>query len=145
MLERMTGVIVLAVVVVLATAAGLLWRRFEGRVRTPVAAVDGRDVGALLAGLRIDPSAADLTLVQFSSAFCAPCRATRQVLDRAAATTPGLAHVEVDAESHLEQVRELSILRTPTTLAIDSTGRELTRIVGLPKLADVRALAAAVH
>jgi hypothetical protein len=67
------------------------------------------------------------------------------VLDRAAQTTPGLAHVEIDAESHLDQVRALSILRTPTTLAVDSTGREVTRIVGLPKLADVRALAAAVH
>lgn len=136
--NTVTGVYVLVAVLVLGTIAGLLRRRFEGRVRR----VSTSDVSGLLAGLDVDPGAAELTLVQFSSAFCAPCRATRQVLARAAETTPGLAHVEVDAESHLEQVRALSILRTPTTLAVDRSGREISRIVGRPRLDEVRALAA---
>ncbi len=144
MLEFVTGVIVLLVVLVVSIVAGLLWRRRDGRVGDPVSAQDGRDVRDVLTGLDVDPTGADLTLVQFSSAFCAPCRATRHILARAAETTPGLRHVEVDAESHLDQVRTLSILRTPTTLAVDRDGRELTRIVGQPKLADVRALAARV-
>jgi thiol-disulfide isomerase/thioredoxin len=134
--DTMTGVYVLVAVLVVGTVAGLLWRRFEGRVRR----VSTSDVSGLLAGLNVDPSTAELTLVQFSSAFCAPCRATRQVLSRAAETTPGLAHVEVDAESHLEQVRALSILRTPTTIVVDRSGREISRIVGRPRLDEVRAL-----
>ncbi|MDX6224743.1 MAG: hypothetical protein QOE64_1119, partial [Frankiales bacterium] len=55
------------------------------------------------------------TLVQFSSAFCAPCRATRQVLDRVAGQVEGVAHYEIDAEANLELVRRLDVRRTPTT------------------------------
>ena len=45
------------------------------------------------------------TLLQFSSAFCAPCRATRRVLGEVAGLVPGVTHVEVDAEHHLDVVR----------------------------------------
>ena len=72
------------------------------------------------------------TLLQFSSAFCAPCRATRRVLDEVAALVPGVTHVEVDAEQHLEVVRTLRVLRTPTTLILDADGREVSRAAGLP-------------
>jgi thiol-disulfide isomerase/thioredoxin len=144
MLDFMTGVIVLLVVLAVSIVAGLLWRWRDGRVGEPVSAQNGRDLSAVLTGLEVDPGGADLTLVQFSSAFCAPCRVARHILARAAETTPGLRHVEVDAESHLDQVRTLSIMSTPTTLAVNRDGRELTRIVGQPKLADVRALAARV-
>ncbi|HEX4657152.1 MAG TPA: thioredoxin, partial [Streptosporangiaceae bacterium] len=34
------------------------------------------------------------TLVQFSTAFCAPCRATRRILAEVAGMTDGVAHVE---------------------------------------------------
>ena len=47
------------------------------------------------------------TLLQFSSAFCAPCRATRRVLGDVAAATPGVVHIDVDAEHHLDVVRRL--------------------------------------
>jgi thiol-disulfide isomerase/thioredoxin len=79
------------------------------------------------------------TLLQFSSAFCAPCRATRRVLTDVAAVVPGVAHVEVDAEHHLELVRRLGILRTPTTLILDHDGHEVTRAAGAPRKADVLA------
>lgn len=79
------------------------------------------------------------TLLQFSSAFCAPCRATRRTLSYVAATVPGVAHVEVDAEGHLELVRELGVLRTPTTLVLDAHGREVTRATGAPRPAQVLA------
>lgn len=77
------------------------------------------------------------TLLQFSSAFCAPCRATRRVLAGVAAQVPGVAHVEVDAEQHLELVRRLGIARTPTTLVLGSDGREVRRAVGQPTAAHV--------
>jgi thiol-disulfide isomerase/thioredoxin len=78
--------------------------------------------------------------VQFSSAFCAPCRATRQVLGSIAEAVPGVTHVEVDAESHLELVRRLDIRRTPTTLVLDASGREIRRAAGVPRNDEVLAV-----
>jgi thiol-disulfide isomerase/thioredoxin len=85
------------------------------------------------------------TLLQFSSAFCAPCRATRRLLTDVAGQVPGVSHIEVDAEHHLDVVRRLGILRTPTTLVLDAQGREVVRASGAPTKAQVYdALAAAL-
>jgi thiol-disulfide isomerase/thioredoxin len=77
------------------------------------------------------------TLVQFSSAFCAPCRATRRVLGEVPGMVPGVTHVEVDAEHHLDLVRRLGILRTPTTLVLGPDGHEVSRASGVPVAAQV--------
>lgn len=84
------------------------------------------------------------TFVQFSSAFCAPCRVTRRVLEDVTARTPGVAHVEIDAEHHLDLVRRLGVLRTPTTLVLDAAGVEVTRAAGAPTRAQVEAALAAL-
>ncbi|MEV5342960.1 thioredoxin family protein [Streptomyces sp. NPDC052676] len=85
------------------------------------------------------------TLVQFSSAFCAPCRATRRILGEVAGMVPGVSHVEIDAEAHLDLVRRLDIVRTPTVLVLDADGRIVRRATGRPRKADViAALGAAV-
>jgi thiol-disulfide isomerase/thioredoxin len=76
------------------------------------------------------------TLLQFSSAFCAPCRATRRVLADVATMVPGVAHIELDAESHLELVRRLGIMRTPTTFVLDSDGVIVSRASGAPSKAN---------
>jgi thiol-disulfide isomerase/thioredoxin len=122
---------VLLVVLAVATLAGLLHRARTGRLR-----VRTGDRSALLAALGEQPGAR-ATLVQFSSAFCAPCRATRAVLAQVAGEVEGVRHVEVDAESHLGLVRELGILRTPTTLVLDGEGREAFRAVGRPQRSAV--------
>ncbi|MFD7296638.1 TlpA family protein disulfide reductase [Streptomyces sp. NPDC059897] len=77
------------------------------------------------------------TLVQFSSAFCAPCRATRRVLDEVASMVPGVSHVEIDAEARLDLVRDAGVLKTPTVLVLDARGREVRRAAGQPRKADV--------
>ncbi|MGW2488426.1 TlpA family protein disulfide reductase [Streptomyces sp. NPDC001606] len=77
------------------------------------------------------------TLVQFSSAFCAPCRATRRILGEVAAMVPGVTHVEIDAEARLDLVRALRIVKTPTVLVLDAAGREVRRAAGQPRKADV--------
>jgi thiol-disulfide isomerase/thioredoxin len=92
------------------------------------------------AGRRLDPELlrqlgvgdAKATLLQFSSAFCAPCRAVRRVSSEVAALIPGVQHVEVDAESHLDAVRALGIWRTPTLLVLDADGRVTRRATGVP-------------
>ncbi|MFG2719165.1 TlpA family protein disulfide reductase [Streptomyces sp. NPDC048416] len=77
------------------------------------------------------------TLVQFSSAFCQPCRATRRTLAEVAAMVDGVAHVEIDAEKQLALVRELKIERTPTVLVLDAHGVIVRRASGQPRRADV--------
>ena len=65
-----TGLIVVATVLVVGMAAGLWRRRGEGRLVTKVS--EERIEPALLTELGVGPAQA--TLLQFSSAFCAPCR-----------------------------------------------------------------------
>jgi thiol-disulfide isomerase/thioredoxin len=85
------------------------------------------------------------SLVQFSSAFCQPCRATRRVLAEVAAMVDGVAHIEIDAERELALVRALGIEKTPTVLVLDAAGRIVRRAQGMPRKADViAALGAAV-
>lgn len=144
---------VLVVAVVAAVAFGL-WRalsdgRFRGTRRVRVSGGPGLEAGperplepaaSLLAGTSYDGQRGErATLLQFSSAFCAPCRAARRTLADVARTVPGVAHVEVDAEEHLDLVRRLGILRTPTTLVLDASGREVTRATGAPRAAQVLA------
>ena len=95
---------------------------------------DGKRLGAADLGAELGERA---TLVQFSSAFCAPCRATRRVLGEVAAVVPGVTHVEIDAEAHLDLVRRLDILKTPTVLVLDADGRVVRRATGQPRKADV--------
>jgi thiol-disulfide isomerase/thioredoxin len=92
------------------------------------------DISAAELGQPLGPRA---TLVQFSSAFCAPCRATRQVLAEVAGMTDGVAHVEIDAESHLELVRRLDVRRTPTVFVLGPDGRIARRASGQPRRADL--------
>jgi len=77
------------------------------------------------------------TLVQFSTAFCQPCRATRRILDEVVGMVEGVAHVEIDAESRLDLVRRLDIRRTPTVLVLDARGHIVRRATGAPRKADV--------
>jgi thiol-disulfide isomerase/thioredoxin len=121
------GAWVLVVVLALASTYGLVHRRSDGRFRGPTAR-DGLLDGTGLA----DGLGERATLLQFSSAFCAPCRATRRVLEDVSRIVPGVRHVEVDAEHHLDLVRRLGVLRTPTTLVLDHAGREVSRATGAP-------------
>jgi thiol-disulfide isomerase/thioredoxin len=84
-----------------------------------------------------EPLGERATLLQFSSAFCTPCRATRVVLGDVAGMVEGVRHIEVDAESHLDLVRRLDITRTPTVLVLDADGRIRSRATGAPRKADV--------
>ncbi|GAA2065828.1 hypothetical protein GCM10009801_11550 [Streptomyces albiaxialis] len=77
------------------------------------------------------------TLVQFSSAFCQPCRATRRTLGEVSAMVEGVAHIEIDAEEHLALVRELDVRATPTVFVLDARGRIVRRATGQPRRADV--------
>jgi thiol-disulfide isomerase/thioredoxin len=136
----------MAAVLVVAGAGGLAWRRRNGRMRAArehppeAAAAAGRAAGSAppVTGAELGaPLGTRATLVQFSTAFCAPCRATRRILTEVAAMTDGVAHIEIDAESHLDLVRRLDIRRTPTVLVLGPDGRIAKRASGQPRKADV--------
>jgi thiol-disulfide isomerase/thioredoxin len=134
----MTGLVVL--IVALVAAACVAWgvRSLNGRFRAKSGSVvlTADDLGRSL-GERA-------TLIHFSSAFCAPCRATRTMLTDVADRVDGVAVVEIDAESHLPLVRRLDVMRTPTVLVLDSRGAVVRRASGLPRRDQVlSALAAA--
>jgi thiol-disulfide isomerase/thioredoxin len=78
------------------------------------------------------------TVVQFSSTFCAPCRATRHVVDRAVATADGVAHVDLDVAEHTALGERLGVDVTPTVLVLDATGEVVRRASGVPTLVQVR-------
>ncbi len=133
----MTGLVVLIVALAVAAGAALGLSVVNGRFRSRSGAdvLTADDLGATL-GERA-------TLLHFSSAFCAPCRATRTILADVADRVDGVALVEVDAESHLELVRRLDVMRTPTVLVLDAQGAIVRRASGLPRREQVLAALAA--
>lgn len=142
-----TGLTVAIGALAVATATGLWWRSRNGRVRATrdLIAGAGSPASPEPAQTQVALAAADLgaalgtraTLVQFSSAFCAPCRATRQVLGEVARMVDGVSHVEIDAESRLDLVRKLDVRRTPTTFVLGPDGHVTHRASGQPRKADV--------
>jgi thiol-disulfide isomerase/thioredoxin len=138
------GLIALVAALAAAVVTGLAWQRANGRMRETRAAgpqppdVPAADPAWLITGAELgQPLGQRATLVQFSTAFCAPCRATRRILAEVAGMTDGVAHVEIDAESHLDLVRSLDIRRTPTVLVVAPDGRIAKRASGQPRKADV--------
>jgi thiol-disulfide isomerase/thioredoxin len=160
------GLIALLAALAAAVVIGVAWQRTNGRMRSagvrgsgsrmarmrgtvPGGGVPGsgaRVGGATAAGAGPlmmtgaelgEPLGQRATLVQFSTAFCAPCRATRRILAEVAGMVDGVAHVEIDAESHLDLVRRLDIRRTPTVLVLGPDGRIAKRASGQPRKPDV--------
>ncbi|WP_448626691.1 thioredoxin family protein [Geodermatophilus sp. URMC 64] len=136
------GAVVLAAALVLTAAASWWLRTRNGAVRTPGGGGDDVPGGpqAVLERLGVRPEDADLTVVQFSTAFCAPCRATRARLAHLQATRPGLAYVDIDAEQELDAVRELDVRRTPTLFYLRRDGSLVGRSSGAPRPEELAAL-----
>lgn len=134
----MTGLVVLLAAVAATLVIAVLMRWKNGRfaqVSTAEVPLDGRErltteqIGA--------PLGERATLLQFSSAFCSPCRATRVILADVAAKVPGVVAIDIDAEENLQLVRDLDIMRTPTVLVLDAAGVVTTRASGLPRREQV--------
>jgi thiol-disulfide isomerase/thioredoxin len=130
--------------VLLVCAVASWWLRTRsGAVHAPGGGEDVDAEVAVLRGLGVRPEDADLTVVQFSTSTCAPCRATRAQLERLQADRPGLAVVHVDAEQHLGAVRDLDVRRTPTLFYLDPTGALVGRSSGAPRPDELTSLVAA--
>ena len=130
----------LLIVLAIASAYGFWWKQRQGAISTKKA-VPGHRLTAAALGEELGSRA---TMVQFSSAFCAPCRATHALLSQMVVPMNDVKHIHIDAESHLELVRELDIRSTPTTIFLNRDGIEVGRAAGTPKREQVLAALAAI-
>jgi thioredoxin-like negative regulator of GroEL len=128
----------IVIVLAIATAFGFWHNRSRGKV------VVKSDKGLITSAMIGADLGSRATLLQFSSAFCGPCRATRLLIEDVTANMSDVAHVEIDAEANLELVRKLDIRSTPTTLFLDSRGQEIGRAMGAPKREQVIQAIAAI-
>ena len=136
------GLIACLAVLTAATAFGLARRYRDGRLtgprRQPALAGPPGSAGPRVTPVQLgQPLGTRATLLQFSSEFCAPCRATRQVLDEVAQGTDGVSHVEVDAAERVDLVRLLDVRRTPTVFVLGPDGQVARRGSGLMRKAEV--------
>ena len=136
----MKTLIPLSIVLISATGFGIWYQRTRGEFRKKKT-VNGPHLTPAIIGSELGSRA---TMVQFSSAFCTPCRATKALLVDMVKTLPDVRYAHIDAESHLELVRKLDIRSTPTTLFLNADGVEVGRAMGTPKRAQVEAALAAI-
>ena len=135
----MKSLLPIVIVLALATAYGLWYQRSRGTV------VVKSDKGLITESMIGAALGSRATLVQFSSAFCSPCRATRALLEDVTVDMADVVHVEIDAEANLELVRTLDIRSTPTTLFLDRNGHEVGRAMGAPKRDQVLSAISAIR
>ncbi len=125
----------------LASTYGIWYQASRGKVKTKTKRASSRALVENEIGGEFGSRA---TFVQFSSAFCTPCRATRALLTDITADLDDVKHIEIDAEKNLDLVRKLDIRSTPTTLVLNSEGIEVGRAIGAPKRGEILATLAAL-
>lgn len=134
----LTRIILIVAVLAVASVAYLWWSRRNGvvrRVEVP-GALSSETLGARR-GFRA-------TFVQFSTPMCAKCPGTATLLKQVASEYEDVAHIEIDASERLDLARQFDVLRTPTTLVLNTDGMIVARMSGPPSVAQAReSLAAA--
>lgn len=123
--------ILLVTIIAFSTLFGFWYKKSRGEIKT------GRrkmEVSETEIGVKLGTR---LTLLQFSSAFCSPCRTTRMLLSDLTKEIPDVKHIDIDAESRLELARKFNILSTPTTIILNANGQEIGRAVGVPKRSQI--------
>jgi thiol-disulfide isomerase/thioredoxin len=127
-----TRLVIIAALLALTAVAYRWWVSRDGRVRRVEVP------GALTPEVLGAPRGQYATFVQFSTPMCAKCPGTRALLLEVAAERPHVAHVDIDAAERLDLARELGIMRTPTTLVLDSDGVIVARMDGAMTPAQAR-------
>jgi len=143
---------IVAGILAVATALGLLLRSRTGRARVVTSKVSDATTVADLADREAFGTAA--TLLQFSTPTCARCPATARQLDAVAAsksTTTTTAHgsarvrrLEIDLAERPELARRFDVMQTPTVLLVDGTHTVRARFGGPPRQPELIAALDAV-
>ena len=122
----------ISIALLAATGFGFWYRFNSGRIK------GGKSHGHRLSERELNkPFGSRVTLLQFSSAFCTPCRATKALISATIENMDDVVHIDLDAESNLDLVNRLEVTSTPTTLILNRKGIEVGRAVGAPSKAQI--------
>jgi hypothetical protein len=116
-------------------AAGWLYRRRDGRVRS---AGEARLGGHHLDAVGLDLSDAAAGAVLLGSPTCTPCDSVKRVLGDIEVERPGFRWVYADAADHLGLADEHNVMRVPTLFMVAADGRIMARTSGVPRHDDLR-------
>lgn len=134
-----TTVLLLAgALLAVATVAGVVWRRRQGRMLAVSHEwMHTADLAADVRGERV-------TIVQFGTELCARCPQVRRTLTAIAAEHPDVSHVDIDLTHRPDLSSRYRVLQTPTTFLVDGDGRIRARFGGVPHRGEFAEALAAV-
>ena len=130
-------------ILALASAFGLWWRSKQGQFKKAAAAssphkfVSNSEIGIEL-GQRV-------TILQFSSTFCSPCKATAQMITNLVKNMSDVVYMQIKSEENLQLIQKFDIKSTPTVVFFNGHGMEVGRAVGTPTNDQVLAAISAVR
>jgi thiol-disulfide isomerase/thioredoxin len=134
-------------ILVIASVFGFYWRSQQGKLKVP--AVDGNritneEISKIIrakSSFMVNSDLLDqhqmqlgknVTLLQFSSAFCSPCKATAQIISQLVKDMDDVVYIQVASEENLKLVEKFDIKSTPTVIFFNREGIEVGRAAGIP-------------
>jgi len=127
-------------VLLVASAFGFWWRQNQGRMKSakgPHNFISKNEIGVEL-GIRV-------TIVQFSSAFCSPCKATAAIIKNLVKDLDDVVYVQIQSEQNIPLIEKFDIRSTPTVIFFNGMGMEVGRAMGTPTNDQVLASIASVR
>ena len=127
-------------VLLVASAFGFWWRQNQGRMKSargPHNFISKSEIGVEL-GSRV-------TIVQFSSAFCSPCKATAAIIQNLVKDMDDVVYVQIQSEQNIPLIEKFDIKSTPTVIFFNGMGMEVGRAIGTPTTDQVLASIASVR
>ena len=134
-------------ILALATIFGLYWRSQQGKLKAPSSvlnSITNEELGKIIrskSSFMVNADLADkrqmqlgknVTLLQFSTAFCSPCKATAQIISHLVDGMDDVVYIQVASEENLKLVEKFDIKSTPTVIFFNRNGIEVGRAVGIP-------------
>lgn len=119
------GIAVAASTLVLSLIFAVFRRHHDGRFRTPPRDITSDTLRSIAAG--------QLTFVQFSGEVCAQCKTNQRVFTQTLDGLTSVQFTDVPVDQHMELVRSLGIMRSPTVLLIEPSGEIIARAQGVVK------------
>jgi thioredoxin-like negative regulator of GroEL len=122
--------------VALSSAVGIAYKLLAGRGHKVKSkdVIDLAKLGATNHALPMTQLGQKATLVQFTTEYCGLCPGVRRTLSQLAYRTGGLEFCEVDITNRLDVAARFSISQTPTVFVLNSDGRLVFRVGGVPKI-----------
>ena len=134
-------------ILALASLFGFYWRSQQGKLKVTnqaINSVSNEELSKIVRAKRSFMVNSDLnekhqlqlgksaTLLQFSTAFCGPCKATAQIISHLVEGMDDVVYIQVASEENLKLVEKFDIKTTPTVIFFNRDGIEVGRAAGIP-------------